>query len=214
MNTRYKSENFWNKLSKNYDKKAKDRAYHLIINKSKKYFKKSDILLDFACATGLYAVAFAKNVRAIEAFDISSKMIEISKKKAKKLIIKNINFLQTTIFDKRYKASSFDVVLAFNILLYLRDYESILNRMHKLLKPNGLIITATACLKEKRTCVGLLSSSIIFLLKKLKILPYLQFVTRKELEEKIERCGFKIIETDILIDKPATEYYIVAQKTN
>lgn len=86
--------------------------------------------------------------------------------------------------------------------------------MHKLLKPNGFIITATVCLKEKRTCVGLLSSSIIFLLKKLKILPYLQFVTRKELEEKIERCGFKIIETDILIDKPATEYYIVAQKIN
>ena len=34
-----------------------------------------------------------------------------------------------------------------------------------------------------------------------------------ELEEEIKSCGVKIIETDILIDKPATEYFIVAKKT-
>ena len=86
--------------------------------------------------------------------------------------------------------------------------------MNDLLKTNGLIITSTACLKEKRTFIGILSSSIIFILKKMKILPYLKFFTIHELEEKIENCGFKIIETGILIDKPATEYCIVAQKIN
>ena len=33
-----------------------------------------------------------------------------------------------------------------------------------------------------------------------------------ELEETLNTGGFKIIETDILIDIPATEYFIVAQK--
>lgn len=115
MNTSYKSEIFWNKLSKNYDKKAKDKAYHLIIDKSKKYFKKSDILLDFACATGLYTVAFAKNVSAIEAFDISSKMIEISKKKAKSLLLIILIFYKLLFLIKGTKPL---VLMLFLLLIF------------------------------------------------------------------------------------------------
>ena len=209
-----KLENFWNKQSKNYDKQAKDKAYKLIIDKSKKYFRNNDTILDFGCATGLYAVEFANNVKEIQAFDISSKMIDIARKKAINNQIDNIAFSQTTLFDKTYKESSFDTILALNILLYFKDLEKVLNRMNELLKTDGLIITSTACLKEKRTFIGIMSSSIIFTLKKLKILPYLNSFTILELEERIEDCGFEIIETGILIDKPATEYYIVAQKIN
>lgn len=207
-----KTENFWNKLSKKYDKQAKDKAYKLIIDKSKKYFRNNETILDFGCATGLYSVEFANNVKEIQAFDISSKMIDIARKKAINNQIDNITFSQTTLFDKAYKESNFDTILALNILLYFKDVEKELNRMSELLKTNGLIITSTACLKEKRTFIGILSSSIIFILKKLKILPYLKYYTILELEEKIQNCGFKMIETGVLIDKPATEYYIVAQK--
>ncbi len=209
-----KSEKFWNRLSKNYDRQAKDKAYKLIIDKSKKYFNPTDIVLDFACATGLYSFEFADNVKEIQAFDISREMIKIAKDKAMINQVDNISFSQTTLFDERYKEGNFDAILALNILLYFEDVEKVLNRMNELLKPNGLIITSTACLKEKRTFIGVLSSSFIFILKKIKILPYLKYYTMHELEKTISNCGFKIIETDILIDKPATEYYIVAQKTN
>jgi 2-polyprenyl-3-methyl-5-hydroxy-6-metoxy-1,4-benzoquinol methylase len=84
--------------------------------------------------------------------------------------------------------------------------------MNQLIKTGGLIITSTACLKEKRTCIGVLSGGLIFVLRSLKILPYLKFYKIRELEKIITSCGFKIIESNILIDKPATEYYIVAQK--
>lgn len=84
--------------------------------------------------------------------------------------------------------------------------------MNDLLKPGGLIITLTACLKEKRTFIGVLSSSFIFILSKMRILPNIKFFKMNELEETLNTGGFKIIETDILIDIPATEYFIVAQK--
>ncbi|MCF6350869.1 MAG: class I SAM-dependent methyltransferase [Flavobacteriaceae bacterium] len=209
-----KSEKFWNRLSKNYDKQAKDKAYKLIIDKSKKHLKTNDIVLDFGCATGLYSVEFANNVKEVQAFDMSSEMIKIAKDKAKNIQVNNISFTQTTLFDERYKEGSFDTILALNILLYFEDMDKVLNRMSKLLKPNGLIITSTACLKERRTIIGVLSSSIILILKKIKILPYLKYYTIRELEETISNSRFKIIETDILIDNPATEYYVVAQKVN
>lgn len=208
----YKSEKFWNKLSKNYDKNGKDKAYNLIIEKSKKYFKPDDVILDFACATGLYSFVFSTYVKEIQAFDISSKMIEIAKSKAKRKEVDHVIFSQTTLFDKKYKEASFDVILGFNILLYFKDEKEVLSRMNKLLKTGGLIITSTACLKERRTCIGILSSSLIFLFKSLRILPYLKFYKIRALEKTITNYGFKIIETDILIDKPATEYFIVAQK--
>ncbi len=209
-----RSEKFWNRLSKNYDKQAKDNAYKLIIDKSKKYLKPNHVVLDFACATGLYSFEFANYVKDIQAFDTSKEMIKIAKNKAMNIQIDNISFTQTTLFDERYKEGSFDTILALNILLYFKDMDKVLNRMSKLLKPNGLMITSTACLKEKRTFIGVLSSSIILILKKIKILPYLKYYTMRELEETISNCRFKIIETDILIDNPATEYYIVAQKIN
>ncbi len=202
-----KSEKFWNRLSKNYDKQAKDRAYKLIIDKSKKYLKTNDTILDFGCATGLYSVEFANNVKQIQAFDISSEMIKIAENKAKNIQVSNISFTQTTLFDERYKEGDFDTILALNILLYFKDMDKVLNRMSMLLKPNGLIITSTACLKERRTLMGVLSSSIILILKKLKFLPYLKYYTMRELEKTITDNGFTIIEKDILMENPANEYY-------
>ncbi|MEO9894391.1 methyltransferase domain-containing protein [Aurantibacter sp.] len=208
--TMNKSEKFWNKLSKNYDKKAKDKTYEQILARTPKYLKADAVLLDFACATGLYAIAFSKKVEKIEAFDTSSKMIAIAKNNAKGY--DNISFSQTTLFDAKYEEGSFDTILAFNILLYFKDNKEVLNRMNKLLKPNGRIITSTACLKEKRSFIAVFSGCIIYFLKKIGILPYLKFLSIVELKESITRAGFEIVEADILIDKPATEYFIVAQK--
>ncbi|MRI01609.1 methyltransferase domain-containing protein [Kriegella sp. EG-1] len=204
------SEKFWNKLSKNYDKKAKDKAYEQILNRTRKYLCEDAEVIDFACATGLYAIAFAEDVKAIQAFDTSSEMIALAKKKANG--IENISFSQTTLFDEKFVTGGFDIIFAFNILLYFEDMSPILNKMHKLLKPKGRIITATACLKEKRTFIGIFSGCVIYLLKKINILPFLKFVTIKELKKEITTAEFEILEADILIDKPATEYYIVAQK--
>lgn len=208
----YRSERFWNILSTSYDKNAIDKAYYLIIEKSKKYFTPDDVVLDFSCATGLYSIRMSGYVREIQAFDTAQKMIDIAKTKAKSNGITNVTFSRTTIFDKKYKENTFDVVLGLNILLYFKDESEILIRMNRLTKIGGIIILSTACLKETRSYVGVLSACLIYVLRSLRILPYLKFYKIRELEETISNCGFKIIETDVLIDKPATEYFIVARK--
>lgn len=56
-------------------------------------------------------------------------MIDVAKRKAGERKIKNINFAQSTIFYKRFKKESFDVVLAFNILHLLEEIQEAMQRI-------------------------------------------------------------------------------------
>jgi ubiquinone biosynthesis O-methyltransferase len=208
-----KSERFWDKLSKNYDKQALgDKTYLKTLELTKKYLKTKDIVLDFGCATGLYSLELSDKVKKIYGFDISNKMIDIANNKAKEQNIYNIEFKKTTIFDKTYEKESFDVILAFHIILYFEDTQQLMKRMNELLKPGGLIITATACLKENKKLRNYFMGSLLSLLKRLKILPYLKFFKVHELERYITKGNFQILESELLSYSPAVEYYIVAKR--
>ena len=77
-----KSEKFWDKSSKSYDSQATtDKTFEKTVDLSNKHLKSSDVVLDFACATGLFSFALIEHVKEIHGFDISSKMIEIAKQK-------------------------------------------------------------------------------------------------------------------------------------
>jgi 2-polyprenyl-3-methyl-5-hydroxy-6-metoxy-1,4-benzoquinol methylase len=208
-----KSEKFWNKFSKNYDKQAKgDKTYIKTLDIIKKYFKPGDTVLDFACATGLFSLELAKDAKEVHGIDISSEMIVIANKKVSERGIKNADYVQGSIFDERYKSGSYDLILALNILLYFQDTGKVIKRLNQLLKPGGLIISETACLATKKTFLSYVSVSIIFLLTRIGILPKIRFFKIPELEDIIEKGSFQIVETEILMFSPATEYLIVAQK--
>ncbi len=85
----------------------------------------------------------------------------------------------------------------------------VLQRMNKMLKPGGLIISATACMGEKTFLNGLqfiLFTSLI----KLGIVPYMKFFKFGELENFIVDENFKIIEIYRL--NRSSNYFIVARK--
>jgi len=146
-----KSEEFWDKASKNYDKTEERFEYiHSRSRKNaKKYLKGSNIILDYGCGTGTTSCEFANQVKEIHAIDISSKMIEIAKEKAVAGKVENINFVQADIFDKRYKKESFDAILAFNMLHTVSNPQNVMQRIYELLKPEGLFISVTPCLRDK-----------------------------------------------------------------
>jgi len=211
-NSNTKSESFWNKLASKYNKRAKDQTYTMLLEKSAKYLEPNSRVLDFACATGIYAFEFADKVKEIEAFDTSPGMISYAEKEAESLNHDNITFSCTTIFDERYKEETFDLIVAYNILLYFDDVEKVLNRMKDLLNPGGKILTSTACLKERRSVVSFFSTRIIWFIVKMGWLPKINFLKMDQLESLIESAGFRSVEKSVLMDSPATEYFIVAEK--
>jgi 2-polyprenyl-3-methyl-5-hydroxy-6-metoxy-1,4-benzoquinol methylase len=207
-----KSEKFWDRMSKNYDRQAgNDTIYKRTLEITKKHLKSSDIVLDFACATGLYSIELANNVKEIQGIDISSKMVEAAKRKAGERKFENIDFAQATIFDERYKKESFNVILAFNILHLLEDTQKVVQRINELLRPGGLIIASTACLKEKKTFLSFLFFLLVFSLTKIGIVPHVRFFKISELENLITNGNFQIVKTESLNHSPQ-EYFIVAKK--
>lgn len=69
-----RSEKFWDKMVNYYDREEKkdELTYIKIIEKTKKYLKISDIVLDYGCGTGLICNEIADNVKVIHAIDTSS----------------------------------------------------------------------------------------------------------------------------------------------
>ncbi len=203
-----KSEKFWDKIAIKFDNRSK-HFEHPPVEKTKHYLKDGDIVLDYGCATGTVANEIADNVKRILGIDLSSKMIEFAKRKTGERKIDNIDFEQSTIFDERYKPESFDVILAFNILHLLENTPKVLQRINELLKPGGLIISATACMGEK-TFLNILQVLLFSALIKLGMVPNMKFFKISELEDSITNGNFKIIEMRSL--NSSSNFFIVAKK--
>ncbi len=186
-----KSERFWDRTSKYHDNIAKDKAFNRTLEITKKYLKQSDIILDYACATGLYSTELTKNVKEIHGIDISSKMIEVANEKA----APNTIFTKASIFEK-YEKETFDVILAFNVLHFLEEEQKVMKRINELLKPEGIFISVTPCLGEKNSFLGVLA----ILLTKIGILPYIKRFKISELE-KLININFNVIKTIELTPK-------------
>ena len=209
-----KSVVFWDKASENYDKTEKRFEY--IHSKSrentKKYLNASDIILDYGCGTGTTSCEFANHVKEIHAIDISSKMIEIAKRKADANKVENINFSQTDIFDKRYKQDSFDVILAFNMLHTVANPQVVLQKIYELLKPKGLFISVTPCFRDKMSFLVNIQIQLVQILCKIGVIPIpIRRLKISELDNLLVHGGFQKIDSKKLY-KGASSYFVVAKK--
>ena len=205
-----KSEFFWDKISRNYDNqvgKKYQQTYTDTIEKTKKYLNKSDVVLDFACGTGITTLQIANCVKEIYAIDISQNMIDIAEEKAKNNEIDNIQFWKTDLFHETFEKGFFDVILAYNILYFIKNAQKNVTRIHELLKPEGLFISVTDCLGEK---ISLLNR-IHHFLSRIGMLPFMKMYSISELEGVVTEGNFSIVETANLYDTPPN-YFIVAKK--
>lgn len=203
-----KTEKFWDKMAGKFDQRAKkfDKSYIMAIENSKKYLKSNNIVLDYGCGTGIISNELSGHAKEIHAIDISSKMIDAAEKKAAECKIENVHFAHATIFDDRYKKESFDVILVINILHLVEDTPQVVERMNTLLKPGGLLISLTPCLREK-----ILLRILLFVLYAIRILPYIKLYKISELEDLIVKGNFEIIESKYLDNSPL-DYSIIAKK--
>jgi 2-polyprenyl-3-methyl-5-hydroxy-6-metoxy-1,4-benzoquinol methylase len=207
-------EKFWDGASKNYDKT--EARFDYIHSKSreiaKKFLKGSDTVLDYGCGTGTAACQFSAQVKEVHAIDISSQMIAIAKKKAAVAKVENVNFEQSDIFDSKYSNESYDVILAFNMLHTVPSPQDLMLRINELLKPEGVFISVTPCLRQKMSFLVNLQIQLVRVLCKLRLIPIpIRRGTSSEIDCLLEVGAFKVVESEDIY-KDASSYFVVAKK--
>ncbi|NDJ76420.1 MAG: class I SAM-dependent methyltransferase [Chloroflexi bacterium] len=209
-----RAEKFWDRIADSYDQ-TEDRFETLHVQAmehTKKHLQAGHVVLDYGCATGGKAFELAGHVQHIQGIDISSNMIAGAQRNAAARNIQNVTFAQATLFDERYADESFDVVMAFNILHVLPDARQALRRIAELLKPGGLFISTTPCLREKQALASRLQLSVYLALIVVRLVPnILTRFTFADVDALFAGGSLQVIETRVFYHQ-VSSYFVVAQK--
>ena len=209
-----KSEEFWDKASQNYD--ATEERFEVIHSKAREktaeHLKTTDMVLDYGCGTGTKSCELASFVSNILAIDISAEMIQLAEAKGSANAIENVRFEQATIFDETLKKESFDVVMAFNMLHTIPNPQSIIKRIHQLLKPGGRFISVTPCMAEKKSLLVSLQINLFRIMSKIGLVPIaFEFYRISDVDRLVGAGGFQTVESENIF-AGATSYFVAARK--
>ncbi|MFB6340299.1 class I SAM-dependent methyltransferase [Saccharicrinis sp. FJH62] len=70
-----------------------------------------------------------------------------------------------------FKNACFDAIVSYHVIHLLEDIEKVLQKIHDLLKPGGLFILTTVCLKDKITLKKRLEIYAFLVIKNLEFFP-------------------------------------------
>lgn len=206
-----KDARFWDRLARKYAAgKIEDMVgYERTLERTKHYLKATDRALEFGCGTGSTALKLAPHTASYLATDVSSEMITIAREKLAENYVSGLEFAQTTLDTLNAAPDSFDAVLGFNILHLVPNLSEAVRRARSLLKPGGLLITKTACLKDMSVLIRI----AVPVMQAIGKAPNVSVFTARQLETVIMSAGFEIVEIARHASKGKdTRPYIVARK--
>lgn len=209
-NTKDEAPAFWNRRSEVFDKQVLsvyENAYRKTVKRSAAFLKKEDRVFEIGCGTGVATIPLSKYVKEITATDISENMIQKAREKAKNQSKDNIIFRTGELTEMEVEPESYDVVAAYNVLLYMKNQEEVLKKIYEVLKPGGIFLSATDCLGRN------LSKDSVkkFWKSKLHLMPYVAFDTPISLMRKIQKNGFEVLEI-VNLHKNPPNIFIAAKK--
>lgn len=194
------SARFWNKASRKYAASPiRDQAsYEKTLARAVEHLGHEDAVLELGCGTGTTALLLAPNVGSYLATDFADGMIAIAGQKlademSRGSAPEGLSFAVADVFSTELvpAGEAYDAVLAFNFLHLVEDQEKTLDRIAQLLKPGGLYISKTVCLKKRAWLFG----PLIWILQRLGKAPHVRMLSFETLETMIRDSGFEIVET-------------------
>lgn len=187
---------FWDSIAPKYARKpiADLAAYEQKLQRVGALLRRSDRVLEIGCGTGSTALRLANGVASVTATDVSRAMIDIARAKLRpdaptSDAPNNVTFLRADAREV-IEAHPFDAVCAFSLLHLLSDLPAVLARVRMQLRPGGLFISKTVCLKDG----SVLLRAAIPALHALGLAPKVTRLGTDELASQIEAAGFQIEE--------------------
>jgi len=182
---------FWDKTAAKYfAQHIKDEeAYQIKLKITREHLKPSFRVLEFGCGTGGTAIKHAPHVEHIHAIDISEEMLNFGRQQAEEAGVDNVTFECADIADSEAPEASYDAILGMSILHLVRDKDAVIAKLHKLLKPGGVLITSTVCLADSHWYLR----PVLWIGQKLGRLPYVSFLKPNGLENALVAAGFRTV---------------------
>jgi SAM-dependent methyltransferase len=195
---------FWDGASEKYAKMAirNPEQYHLSLERTRSYLRAEDRVLELGCGSGSTALLLAPSVALYTGSDLSPGMINIANRQQAEADQANLDFIVADA-DSEALGTSYDAVLAFNLLHLVDDLPTTLRHIHTITRDGGLLINKTPCLRSKKWLFG----PLVWVMQLFGKAPEVLFISPEQLEQDITDAGFEIIE--------AADYgsrYIVARK--
>ena len=100
-------------------------------------------ILDVGAGTGRLAVYLQNRGAKVTALDVSEKMLEIIKRKSKK-VITMVGDAENLPFEK----NSFDIVVAAFLIVHLKDPKTFFDEVYRVLKDGGIFIVTNINQKD------------------------------------------------------------------
>jgi SAM-dependent methyltransferase len=207
---------YWNRVARRYAARpiGDEAAYAAALDRTRAHLAPDDHVLEIGCGTGTTALRLAGAVARITACDLSEEMVAIARERAAERADDGgaeIAFLCADPFAPGappLDGAPFDAVLAFNLLHLTDDADAALARVHALLRPGGVFVSKTVCLKALSPPLRLL----VWGLRRAGVLPpRMRSFSMEELERAIAGAGFEIVETGTYPRRPPGRL-VVARK--
>ncbi len=202
---------FWDGIAERYARSPiKDiEAYEYTLERTRSYLGPDDSLLELGAGTGSTALLLAPSVARYVASDLSPKMTEIGQAKASNQGVTNVEFVAADVSDPQLAGTSYDTVLALNLLHLLPNLGQDLKRIHQMVKPGGLFISKSVCLNAKGLPLRLrIMKLAIPLMQMVGKAPFVRSLTIEELEHEVTSAGFELIETGNHPAAPPSRYLV------
>ena len=141
---------FWDNVAGMYDlfvnvvnRKTHEKLRQIIAG----LIKPGDTVLECACGTGLLSTVIASKCGTLTATDFSEKMLKRAKKNCS--VFHNITFRYADITALDFPDSSFDKVVAGNVIHLLDEPLKALDELNRVCKPGGMLIIPTYMNKDR-----------------------------------------------------------------
>ena len=191
----HRAQSFWDRIAPKYARKpiADMAAYERKLARVAALLRPADRVLEIGCGTGGTALRLANMAANITATDISARMIGIAQSKLGPDAPNNVSFRQARA-DDPVESASFDAICAFSLLHLVDDVPAVLRHAHDQLKPGGLLIAKTVCLKDGNILIRWLVS----VLHAIGYAPKVHFISAEEHVAQIRTAGFQIEQIEYL----------------
>jgi ubiquinone/menaquinone biosynthesis C-methylase UbiE len=141
---------FWDRIARKYAANtiADIPGYEATLRRVQALLSVDHEVLEIGCGTGSTALRLAPGTRRMVATDLSMDMISIAREKLSLQPVPQLSFEVADADAPVFGKAVYDAVLAFNLLHLVGDLDGAIAAAVHSLKPGGLFISKTACIRE------------------------------------------------------------------